>query len=197
MVSPVRTAPKGWRSNKRRFVINMRYLNQFIPEDESSCELDTLSRIRSMFQRQGRAPPPWGFTMDLASGYHNFRVAEHQQDLLGIAIHISELPVAAIQWLRSHPSAQGCEVKQSGLFYFTIIALPFGLAPSCAIFSDVVTALAASWRRHRVCLQPLRLASYIDDFCVVAPSVRAALITVGVRPDLYPAGPLSLVLNPM
>ena len=82
--------------------------------------------------------------MDLASGYHNFRINESQQDLMGIAVHISELPTQAIQWLRSHPSARGCEAQGSGLFYFTIVALPFGLAPSCAVFSDVVTALAAA-----------------------------------------------------
>ena len=116
--------------------------------------------------------------MDLASGYHNFRINESQQDLMGIAVHISELPTQAIQWLRSHPSARGCEAQGSGLFYFTIVALPFGLAPSCAVFSDVVTALAAAWRRHQVCCLPLRLSSYIDDFCVVANSVRAALIAV-------------------
>ena len=120
--------------------------------------------------------------MDLASGYHNFRISPHQQHLMGIAIHASELPPKAIQWLRSDNSAQGCEDAQSGLFYFTIVALPFGLGPSCAVFSDIVTALAAAWRRHRVCLQPVRLTSYIDDFCVVAPSVRAALLTVGVLP---------------
>ena len=176
VVSPVRTAPKGWRSGKRRFVINMRYLNKFIPEAESACQLDTLARIRSMFQVQGG--PSYGFTMDLASGYHNFRIAEEQRGLMGIAIHLAELPARAIQWLRTHPTAQGCEVKESGLFYFTIVALPFGLAPSCAVFSDVITALAAAWRRHLVCAVPLRLSSYIDDFCVVSCSVRAALITV-------------------
>ena len=178
VVSPVRTAPKGWRSTKRRFVINMRYLNNFIPEEESSCELDTLSKIRSMFQIRSDSDPTWGFTMDLASGYHNFRIATHQQSLMGIAIHAAELPVQAIWWLRADASARGCEDKKSGLFYFTIVALPFGLGPSCAVFSDIVTALAASWRRHRVCLQPIRLSSYIDDFCVVSPSVRAALLTV-------------------
>ena len=178
VVSPVRTAPKGWRSTKRRFVINMRYLNSFIPEEESSCELDTLSKIRSMFQISRGSDPTWGFTMDLASGYHNFRIAAHQRTLMGIAIHAAELPARAIRWLRTSASAHGCEDKKSGLFYFTIVALPFGLGPSCAVFSDIVTALAASWRRHRVCLQPIRLISYIDDFCVVSPSVRAALLTV-------------------
>ena len=116
--------------------------------------------------------------MDLASGYHNFRIAESQRDLMGIAIHAAELPAQAIHWLRTHPSAQGCEVRRTGLFYFTIVALPFGLAPSCAVFSDIVTALAAAWRRHQVCCLPLRLSSYIDDFCVVTDSVRAALVAV-------------------
>ena len=184
MVSPVRTAPKGWRSGNRRFVINMSYINNYIPDEESSCELDTLSRVRSMFHHNGRSDPTWGFTMDLASGYHNFRISPHRQHLMGITIHTSELPARTIQWLRSDRSTQGCEDVRSGLFYFTIVALPFGLGPSYAVFSDIVTALAASWRRHSVWLQPVRLTSYIDDFCVVAPSVRAALLTVSA-PHCY------------
>ena len=172
VVSPVRTAPKGWRSEKRRFVINMRYLNSYIPDEESSCELDTLPRVRSMFQRSGRSEPTWGFTMDLASGYHNFRVVDSQRHLLGIAIHRSELPAVAITQLqRDYPE---CEDSAAGLFYFELVALPFGLAPSCAVFSDIVTALAASWRRHKVCDQPVRLSSYIDDSVGVMRSLRAA-----------------------
>ena len=110
--------------------------------------------------------------MDLASGYHNFRIADHQRHLMGIAIHLSELPPAAIAELRrSHPH---CEDKQTGLFYFELVALPFGLAPSCAVFSDIVTALVAAWRRHKVCGQPVRLSSYIDDSAGVMRTLRAA-----------------------
>ena len=161
----MRTAPKGLRTGKRRFVINMRFLNKHIPEAESSCDLNTLSRIRGLFQPASASRGEvWGFTLDLASGYHHFRIAEEQLELMVIAIHLSELPSAAIRWLRSHPSARGCEDPSLGLFYFTVVALPFGLGPSCAVFSDIVTALAASWRRHTVCLQPVRLSSYVDDF---------------------------------
>ena len=53
VVSPVRTAPKGWRTGKRRFVINMRYLNSFIPEGESSCDMENLQSIRNMLTFQG------------------------------------------------------------------------------------------------------------------------------------------------
>jgi hypothetical protein len=42
-------------------------------------------------------------------------------------------------------------------------ALPFGLSSSCAVFSDVITALAAAWRRHQVGGRPIRLTSYIDE----------------------------------
>lgn len=175
VVSPVRTAPKGWRSKDRRFVVNMRYINKFIVEDASPCELDTLARIHNMLCFNGRANSgAWGFTLDLASGYHNFLIHKDQWDLMGIAIHAAELPQGGIDRLRKE--FPNCEDANSGFFYFTMRALPFGLAPSCAVFSDVITALVAAWRRHRVCGHALRISSYIDDVVVVAPTARAALV---------------------
>lgn len=175
VVSPVRTAPKGWRSSKRRFVINMRYLNGFIPEEESKCTLDTLSRVRNLLGFPGaNSKVTWSITMDLASGYHNFWVDESQWPLMGFALHASELPAEAVEYLRKH--FPECEDKASGNFYFLMRALPFGLGPSCAAFSLVTTSLAASWRRHPVCGLPLRLTSYIDDFLSISKILRAALI---------------------
>ena len=175
VVSPVRTAPKGWRTGKRRFVINMRFLNRHIPDQESACSLDTLSRIRNLLTFPGsHSSPAWGITMDLASGYHNFWVARHQWKYMGFALHRSELPVEAIEFLRS--LAPECEDNESGNFYFLMRALGFGLAPSCAVFSLVVTSLAASWRRHTICGNPLRLTSYIDDFFALARTIREAII---------------------
>ena len=175
VVSPVRTAPKGWRSSKRRFVINMRYLNGFIPEDESKCTLDTLSKVRNLLGFPGaNSRVTWSITMDLASGYHNFWIDESQWDLMGFAMHRSELPAKAIQYLRKH--FPECEDAESGNFYFLMRALPFGLGPACAAFSMVTTALAASWRRHPICGTPLRLTSYIDDFLSISRILRAALI---------------------
>ena len=122
---------------------------------------------------------------------HNFRVVDSQRHLLGIAIHSSELPAVAVTQLqRDHPE---CEDSASGLFYFELVALPFGLAPSCAVFSDIVTALTASWRRHKVCDQPVRLSSYIDDSVGVMRSLRAALIlAVELTYEVYAVG---LTLN--
>ena len=176
VTSPVRTAPKGWRSTKRRFVVNMRFLNRFIPDAESACSLDTLSKIRNLLTFPGaNSTVTWSITMDLASGYHNFWIAREQWDYMGLALHISELPVEAVQYLRKH--FPECEDVRTGLFYFVMRALPFGLAPSCAIFSLVVTSLAAAWRRHSVCGIPLRLTSYIDDFLSISRTIRQALIT--------------------
>ena len=176
MLSPVRTEPKGWLSDKRRFVVNMRYLNKFIPEAESKCELETLSKIRNIFQFPASCgcKGSWGFTMDLTSGYHNIGIHESQWGLMGIVLEACELPPQAISWLEAN--APDC--REGACFYFQFLALPFGLASSCAVFSDVVTALAASWRRHHICLRPVRLSSYIDDFVNVAPSARAALVQV-------------------
>ena len=174
VTSPVRTAPKGWRSSKRRFVINMRYLNSFIPDEEESCALDTLSKICNLLTSEG-SRPSWFIAMDMASGYHNFWVAEHQWHLMGFALHRSELPAAAIAFLREHYPV--CEDTASGNFYFLMRALGFGLAPSCSVFSLIMTALAGSWRRHRVCAIPTRLTSSIHDFLSASLTIRQALIT--------------------
>jgi len=175
VVSPVRTAPKGWRTGKRRFVINMRYLNKLVPEAESSCSLETLSRIRNLLSFPGaNSNVTWSVTMDLASGYHNFWIAPAQWTYMGFALHRSELPAEAITWLREN--CAHCEDPISGNFYFIMRALGFGLGPSCAIFSLIITSLSAAWRRHRVCTVPLRLTSYIDDFLAICMTARQAMI---------------------
>ena len=177
IVSPVRTAPKGWRTGKRRFVVNLRYLNRFIPDEDCTCDLETLAKVRNLFEYSPEvASRTWFFSMDLSSGYHNFWIHPSQWHLLGIALHVSELPPEAVTYLREH--FPNCEDRASGNFYFLMRALPFGLGPSCAVFSDVITALAAAWRRHEVCRRPVRLTSYIDDFLPMAHSVRASLILI-------------------
>ena len=176
VVSPVRTAPKGWRSDERRFVVNMRYLNQFIPDKLAKCKLDTQPRVRNIyFFPANTLDDPYGFTMDLSSGYHNVGINCKQHTYMGIVIHRSELPAEAIDYLRSmYPY---CEDKTTGLFYFVMTALPFGLSPSCAVFSDIITALCAAWRRHKVLSHPVRLTSYVDDKLSVMLGVRRSLIT--------------------
>ena len=79
----------------------MRFLNKLIPEEESSCSLDTLSKIRNLITFPGDiSKVAWLITMDLASGYHNFWIALHQWHLIGFALHRSELPAEAIAFLR-------------------------------------------------------------------------------------------------
>ena len=177
IVSPVRTAPKGWNTGRRRFVCNLRFLNQFIPDEECTCKLETLSQVRNYltyppeFAGLGKS---WFLSLDMSSGYHNIRIAKDQWRLLGIALHASELPTEAIEFLRANfPHS---EDRVTGNFYFLAVGLPFGLGPSCAVFSDVSTAFAAAWRRHEVCGRPVRLTNYIDDYLPIAQSARAALI---------------------
>ena len=192
VVSPVRTAPKGWRTGKRRFVINMRFLNRHIPDQESACALDTLSRIRNLLTfPDAPESPAWGITMDLASGYHYFWISKPQWKYMGFALHLSELPPEAIVYLRA--VAPECEDDISGNFYFLMRALGFGLAPSCAVFSLVATSLAASWRRHKICGHSLRLTSYVDDFFALTKSIRETLIAAIEL--LYEATAAGLTIN--
>ena len=120
VTSPVRTAPKGWRSTKRRFVVNMRFLNRFIPDQESACSLDTLSKIRNLLTFPGaNSTVTWSITMDLASGYHNFWISRKQWKYMVLTLHISELPVEAVEFLRLHYPE--CEDADSGLFYSSCV----------------------------------------------------------------------------
>ena len=157
----------------------MRYINRHIPDKEAECELDTVSKIRNLllFGTPGQGET-WYTSLDLASGYHNLWVDKSQWDLMGLAIGENELPPRAVRYLRTkYPFA---EHKQSRNFYFIMRALPFGLSSSCAVFLDVVTALAAAWRRHKVCAVPVRLTSYIDDFFSVSAAVRAAGVAASI-----------------
>lgn len=174
IVSPVRTAPKGWRSTERRFVINMRYLNSHIEESESSCDLDTISKIRNLLLfDHAVSDVSYFISLDLKSGYHNFWIDESQWKLMGFALGVDELPPEAVKFLRSE--FPDCEDRETGTFYFLMRALPFGLAPSCAVFSDVTTALAAAWRRSQTVDEITRLTSYIDDFLALEPTVCKAI----------------------
>ena len=103
IVSPVRTAPKAWNTGARRFVVNLMFLNQFIPDDECTCELETLSQVRNSLSY----PPEvsaltWFMVLDMSSGYHNLLITEDQWRLLGIALHASELPAEAVAFLRAN-----------------------------------------------------------------------------------------------
>ena len=105
-------------------------------------------KIHNIFQFSGNTGPSpvWGFMMDLVSGYHNIGIHESQWGLMVIALEACEIPQSAISWLEKNVPGY---IERSR-FYFQFLALPFGLASSCAVFSDVITDLAASLRRHRI-----------------------------------------------
>ena len=153
-VCPVRTADKS--NGKARFVHNSRRVNTCVPEDESTCELESLMKIRNMYV-------PHGFAIgsDYASGYHCLYMHRDHVKYLAFALHKSELTEEAWQWLMTnHPQSY---LHRRRAFIFRYAALPFGLSTSCRAFNDMITALAGFWRTCASGTQPTRVSSYIDD----------------------------------
>ena len=117
----MRTAPKkDWRSKRRRFVVNMRFLNRFVPKQESKCEVITLSRLRNVLLYGPQGTDDTWYLLVLASGYHNIWIHPSQWTIMRMALHVtvSELPENAVEYIRS--KWPECENKASGNFYFTM-----------------------------------------------------------------------------
>ena len=121
---------------------------------------------------------PGGFLVgsDFASGYHCISMHEEHKKYVAFALHISELPAAAVEWLKKNFPESYLEHKQC--FVFRYAALPFGLSSSCKTFNDLISALMGFWRRCSVDGTPTRVSSYIDDLM----SVTAAFDAVSISP---------------
>ena len=169
-VCPVRTAEKS--DGSARFVHNSRKVNKCVPPEGTKCKLESLLRTRNMLI-------PGGFLVgsDFASGYHCISMHEEHKKYVAFALHISELPAAAIEWLKKNFPESYLEHKQC--FVFRYAALPFGLSSSCKTFNDLISALMGFWRRCSVDGTPTRVSSYIDDLM----SVTAAFDMVSVTPS--------------
>ena len=153
-VCPVRTAEKS--NGKARFVHNSRKINACIDPEHSTCELESLMKVRNMYV-------PGGFAIgsDYASGYHCLYMLKEHTKYLAFALHVSELTPEAIQWLHEHHPNSYLHRRRA--FVFKYLALTFGLSTACRAFNDLITALAGFWRTCPTGLCPSRVSSYIDD----------------------------------
>ena len=117
---------------------------------------------------------PGGFLVgsDYSSSYHCISMYESHRKYVAFALHESELPPNAVEWLKKHyPQSYHAHKK---CFVFRYAALPFGLSSSCKTFNDLISALMGFWRRCSLNGNFTRVSSYIDD----VTSVAAAFDTV-------------------
>ena len=101
---------------KKRLVINLRYLNQFLRKD--SFKYEGLSTLMTMIDCND-----FLFKFDLKSGYHHIEIFEPHWRYLGFA------------W-----NNEGVE------HYYVFTVLPFGLATACYIFTKIMRQLVKYWR---------------------------------------------------
>ena len=168
-VCPVRTADKS--DGSARFVHNSRRVNKCVPAEKSKCKLESLLRTRNMLI-------PGGFLVgsDFSSGYHCISMHKDHRKYVAFALHVSELPPDAVEWLKEHYPESFLPNKQC--FVFRYAALPFGLSSSCKTFNDLISALMGFWRRCPLDGNFTRVSSYIDD----VSSVAKAFDTVSATP---------------
>ena len=102
---------------KKRLVINLRYLNQFLRKDQFKYE-DI--RIAMQMFKTG----DFLFKFDLKSGYHHVSIYKSHWKYLGFA------------W----------NVGGEGPKYYVFTVLPFGLATACYVFTKIVRPLVRYWR---------------------------------------------------
>ena len=112
--SPLSVVCNG--KGKRRLVINLRHLNQYLWKTTFKYEdLRTLMQMLS--------PRDYMFTFDLKSGYHHLDIFPKHWQYLGF------------KW-----------DSGTGNKYFTFTVLPFGLSTACYAFTKLIRPLIRHWR---------------------------------------------------
>lgn len=101
---------------KKRLVLNLRYLNQYLWKDHFKYE--DLRTLMQMFSRND-----YMVTFDLKSGYHHVDIFQDHWQYLGFTWGVG-----------------------SKLRYFTFTVLPFGLATACYAFTKLMRPLIKHWR---------------------------------------------------
>lgn len=118
-VCPIVSSPLSVVTNskgKQRLVLDLRYINQFLPDRKFKYE--GLSLVPSLFCRGD-----FFATFDLKSGYHH------------IDIHKDSWPYLGFSW------GQGVSRR-----WFVFRVLPFGLSTACYVFTKVLRPLVKRWR---------------------------------------------------
>ena len=116
---PIVTSPLSVVFNakgKPRLVLDLRYVNQFLPDHKFKYE--GLSLVPSLFQSGD-----FFSTFDLKSGYHH------------VDIHQDFWPYLGFCWGRDRSKK-----------WFTFRVLPFGLSTACYVFTKLMRPLVKRWR---------------------------------------------------
>ena len=103
-------------SGKKRLVIDLRHLNQYLQKD--SFKYEDLRTAMLLFQKED-----YLFSFDLKSGYHHVDIHKQHQKYLGFA------------WDMGH-----------NLQHYMFKVLPFGLATACYVFTKLLRPLVKYWR---------------------------------------------------
>ena len=103
-------------SGKQRLVIDLQYINQFLPIQKFKYE--GLNLVPQLFRKED-----FFFTFDLKSGYHH------------VDIHEDCWPYLGFSW--------GTGVLRR---YYVFRVLPFGLASACYVFTKLLRPLVKRWR---------------------------------------------------
>ena len=104
------------RSGKKRLVLNLRFLNQFVLKEKFKYE--DIRLVMLMFQKED-----YMFTFDLKSGYHHIDIHKEHWKYLGFA------------W------GEGPNTK-----YYVFCVLPFGLTTAPYLFTKLLRPLVKHWR---------------------------------------------------
>lgn len=130
---------------KLRLVLDLRYINQFLPERKFKYE--GLGLVPQMFSKG-----EYFFTFDLKSGYHHVDIHPDCWGYLGFS------------W------GTGGDRK-----YFMFRVLPFGLASACYVFTELLRPIVKRWRskgiRAIVYIDDGIVASRMEEQCLLDKEV--------------------------
>ena len=118
MCSPLSVVENA--KGKPRLVLDLRYVNQFLPERKFKYE--GLNLVPQMFEKG-----EYFFTFDLKSGYHH------------VDIHVDFWAYLGFSW-----GARGARK------FYMFKVLPFGLASACYVFTKLLRPLVKKWRSEGI-----------------------------------------------
>ena len=103
-------------ADKKRLVLNLKYLNQFLRKDKFKYE--DMKTVMQML-----VAGDFMFKFDLKSGYHHVSIYKSHWKYLGF-----------------------CWNAGDGPKYYVFTVMPFGLATACYVFTKIVRPLVRYWR---------------------------------------------------